>query len=129
MKLCCDTNLFVAVLTNEPEHGDIAREVLNSEHDLVTPIFTLMELRSVLMKKAQFERTAAEAAEQRIRETMSVWIPNETTLVQANEDQVESLLYPMDALILAAAEAADATLVSFDSELQAHGAIAPDDVE
>lgn len=85
MKLCCDTNLFVAVLTNEPEHSDIAREVLNSEHELVTPIFTLMELRSVLMKKAQFERTVVEAAEQRIRTAVAVTAPGEDTLVHANE--------------------------------------------
>lgn len=34
----------------------------------------------------------------------------------------------MDALILAAAEAADATFVSFDAELREHGAKSPETV-
>jgi len=46
----------------------------------------------------------------------------------ANRLQSESLLYPMDALVLSAAEAIDATLVSFDSELCDHGARPPDDI-
>lgn len=46
----------------------------------------------------------------------------------ANRLQSESLLYPMDALVLAAADAVDATLVSFDAELLDHGATQPDDV-
>ncbi len=33
----------------------------------------------------------------------------------------------MDALVLAAAEAIDATLVSFDGELVEHGAVLPED--
>lgn len=129
MRLCCDNNLFVAVLTNEADHAEIARTVLNSDHTLVTPVLTLMELRTVLMKKAQFERAAAEEAEQRIRAKVTVTTPDAATLTAADTRQRESLLYPMDALILAAANAADATLVSFDSELQSHGAIAPDDIE
>lgn len=49
-------------------------------------------------------------------------------MISANQLQSETLLYPMDALILAAAEAVDATLVSFDSELREHGAERPADV-
>ena len=46
-------------------------------------------------------------------------------MVAANDLQSETLLYPMDALILAAADAADATLVTFDSELLEYGAVEP----
>jgi predicted nucleic acid-binding protein len=46
----------------------------------------------------------------------------------ANRLQSETLLYPMDALVLAAADAIDGTLVSFDRELVEHGAITPSDV-
>jgi len=46
----------------------------------------------------------------------------------ANQLQSETLLYPMDALVLAAADSVDATLVTFDSELVEFGAKTPDDV-
>lgn len=48
--------------------------------------------------------------------------------MEANQLQSETLLYPMDALMLAAADAIDATLVSFDNELVEHGAVLPDEV-
>nr|WP_256335623.1 hypothetical protein [Halopenitus persicus] len=43
----------------------------------------------------------------------------------ANRLRSKTLLYPMDAMILSAADAADATLVSFDSELVDQGAELP----
>nr|WP_246084320.1 hypothetical protein [Salinadaptatus halalkaliphilus] len=49
-------------------------------------------------------------------------------MIAANKLQNETLLYPMDALVLAAADAADATLVSFDSELREYGAERPADL-
>ncbi|SIR88895.1 hypothetical protein SAMN05421809_2684 [Natronorubrum daqingense] len=48
-------------------------------------------------------------------------------MVEANQLQKDTLLYPMDALVLAAVNAVDATLVSFDGELQEHGAVLPQD--
>jgi len=48
--------------------------------------------------------------------------------MDANRRQSETLLYRMDAMILAAADAIGATLVSFDSELLEHGAERPQDV-
>lgn len=128
MKLCCDTNVFVAVLTNETAHVDTARAVLNSDHELVTPVLTLMELRTVLAKKARFDRDTLTEAERRIRAQVDVTTPDSSTLGEADDRQRETLLYPMDALILATAASVDATLVSFDSELQEHGAVAPEHV-
>jgi predicted nucleic acid-binding protein len=46
----------------------------------------------------------------------------------ANRLQSETLLYPMDVLVLTAADAVGATLVTFDSELLDHGAVSPDSV-
>ncbi|ELZ46797.1 PilT protein domain-containing protein [Halorubrum californiense DSM 19288] len=48
---------------------------------------------------------------------MTVTFPDASDMMAANRRQSETLLYPMDAMILSAADAADATLVSFDSEL------------
>jgi predicted nucleic acid-binding protein len=49
-------------------------------------------------------------------------------MIEANRLQEETLLYPMDAIVLSAANAVDATLVTFDSELRDHGATAPHEV-
>lgn len=51
--------------------------------------------------------------------------PDASDVVAANELQSESLLYPIDALMLAAADPADATLVTFGSELHENGAVGP----
>lgn len=85
-----------------------------------------MELRSVLSKKQQFERSRVEQIENRI--TARTTVPDASDMVAANRLQAETLLYPMDALVLTAADAADATLVSFDGELVEHGAVLPEDV-
>lgn len=60
MKLFLDTNLFVAVLTEEADHADPARAVLNSDHALHTSVLNLMELRGALSKKEQFGRDRLE---------------------------------------------------------------------
>ena len=52
---------------------------------------------------------------------MTVTFHDASDVMTANRLQSETLLYPMDAMILSAADAADATLVSFDSELVEHG--------
>lgn len=52
--------------------------------------------------------------------------PDASDIVAANELQSETLLYPMDALILASSESVDCPLVSFDTELINHGAIEPE---
>lgn len=48
-------------------------------------------------------------------------------MMDANRLQRETLLYPLDCLILACAQGHDADLVSFDSELQDAGARSPTD--
>lgn len=87
-----------------------------------------MALRSVLAKKKQFDRERVETIEDRIVGRATVTFPDASDIVAANRLQRETYLYPMDALILAAAEASDATLVSFDAELQEHGAKSPDEI-
>ena len=54
--------------------------------------------------------------------------PDASDMIAANKLQSETLLYPMDALVLSAADTIDATLVSFDAELVEHGAKQPQDV-
>ncbi len=127
MRCFADTNVLVAVLTKDDDRATAAITVLN-EHETYTSVLNLMELRSVLSKKKRFERERVETAEARIVDRATITFPDASDIVAANRLQRETLLYPMDALILAAARAADATLVSFDAELREHGAKSPTEV-
>jgi|GEM_PF-1958469 len=125
MKLFLDTNLFVAAVTDEPETGAIAAELLNADHELLTSTLNLMELRTVLTKKQRLELSRANAIQTEITRDVSVVIPDASDMMDANHLQQETLLYPLDCLILACAQGHDADLVSFDSELQDAAALSP----
>ena len=128
MRCFADTNVLVAVLTKDDDRADDAIAVLN-HHGTYTSVLNLMELRSVLAKKKGFDREYIEGIEARIANRATVTFPDASDVLAANRLQRETYLYPMDALVLAAAEAADATLISFDAELQEHGAKSPEDIE
>ncbi|MFB6140927.1 MAG: type II toxin-antitoxin system VapC family toxin [Halosimplex sp.] len=128
MKLLLDTNVLVAAVTRDTDRSEDAVELLNEVDEAYVSMLNLMELRSVLTKKKQFERERVERIENRITTRVTVTVPDASDMVAANRLQSETLLYPMDALVLAAADAVDATLVSFDSELIEHGAVYPIDV-
>ncbi|WP_435182776.1 type II toxin-antitoxin system VapC family toxin [Halobellus sp. EA9] len=125
MRLFLDTNILVAAVTRDTERSETAVELLNEAEGLHISILNLMELRSVLAKKKQFEREQIDRIESRIASRTTVTFPDASDMMTANQLQSDTLLYPMDALILAAAEAVDATLVSFDGELTEHGAVPP----
>lgn len=128
MNLFLDTNVLVAAVTRDTERSDVAVELLNRADEVYVSVLNLMELRSVLTKKKQFERDRIEQIENRITSRTTVTFPDASDVVAANRLQSDTLLYPMDALVLAAADAVDATLVSFDAELVEHGAKLPQNV-
>jgi predicted nucleic acid-binding protein len=128
MTLLLDTNVLVAAVTTDTDRSDLARRLLNEAEDPYVSVLNLMELRSVLSTKKQFERDRIERIENRITSRTTVTFIDASDGMAANRLQSETLLYPMDALVLAAAEAVDATLVSFDSELVGHGAVLPREV-
>jgi predicted nucleic acid-binding protein len=127
MRCFADTNVLVAVVTKDDGRADAAIAVLN-DHEMHTSVLNLMELRSVLAKKKQFDREHVEQIEARITNRATITFPDASDIVAANRLQRETYLYPMDALILAAADAADATLLSFDAELREHGAKSPEEI-
>ena len=127
MRWFADTNLLVAVITEDDDRADEALAALN-EHETHTSVLNLMELRSVLSKKKQFDREHIERIETLIVDQATITFPDASDIVSANRFQRETYLYPMDALILAAADAANATLVSFDAELREHGAKPPREI-
>lgn len=128
MTLLLDTNILVAAVTGDTERSEDAIELLNEATDTYVSVLNLMELRTVLSKKKLFERDRIHQIENRITSRTAVTVPDASDMLRANQLQAETLLYPMDALILAAADALDATLVTFDSELVEHGAVLPTNV-
>jgi len=128
MRLLLDTNVLVAAVTLDTDRSDDAIELLNETEDVYVSVLNLMELRTVLAKKKQFERDRIDRIENRITNKVTVTFPDASDMMAANRLQSERLLYPMDAMVLTAAEAVDATLVSFDAELVEHGAKLPQDV-
>lgn len=115
-------------MTRDTDRFEDAIELLNETDDTYVSILSLMELRSVLTKKKQFERDRIDQIENRVTSRTAITFPDASDMIEANQLQSETLLYPMDALILAAADAIDATLVSFDTELVEHGAKHPENV-
>ena len=128
MKLFLDTNVIVAAVTRDTKRSETAVAALNEFDETYTSMINLMELRTVLAKKKRIERARVEQIEQRVASRTTMTFPDASDLIEANRLQEETLLYPMDAIVLSAANAVDATLVTFDGELQEYGAKAPYEV-
>ena len=128
MKVFVDTNVFIATTVDEPGRGELASEFLNQEFEYCTTIFNTMEFRTVLAKKKQVEQDRVEARLADIFDSVDVYFPSMDEMIDAYELQRETLLYPMDGMILAMANGEDAPLVTFDSELLENGAKSPSDL-
>lgn len=128
MTLLVDTNVLVAATVGEPERGDVARDLLDSDHEFATTLLNVMEFRTVLTKKKKFEQERAEELIDGLFDRVDIYGPETGDLIQAYGLQSETLLYTMDCVILATAEEVGATLVTFDHELLEHGAVSPEDV-
>nr|WP_049903397.1 PIN domain-containing protein [Natrialba aegyptia] len=115
-------------VTKDTERSDTAVRALNEFDETYTSVLNLMELRTVLTKKKKIERERVDQIEQRISSRVTVTFPDASDMVAANQLQEETLLYPIDAIVLAAANAIDATPVSFDGELREHGAKQPQEI-
>lgn len=127
-RLFLDTNLFVAILDEESQQQEVARELLNSDYKFYTSLLNLLELRTVLVKRKRREQERAEETIEGIAERVEVFVHETSDILATNQLQRESLLYPMDCLILAAAEDVGAELVTFDSELIEAGATPPSEL-
>lgn len=127
MKLFLDTNVLVPAVTRDINRSDRALDTQRGRRGV--------RLRAELDgtperadEKKQFERHRIDQIENRITSRTTVTFPDASDVVSANRLQSETLLYPMGALVLAAANAVDAALVTFDGELVDHGAELPADV-
>lgn len=126
-RIFLDTNIFVAIL-DEEEQQETARALLNADYEFYTSLLNLLELRTVLLKYKKWNRERTEEVIEGISERVEVFVHETSDILATNQLQQETLLYPMDCLIFAAAEDANAELVTFDSEMLDAGATAPSDL-
>jgi predicted nucleic acid-binding protein len=127
MRLFLDTNVFVASLTDEPSRGDAADALLDRDCEFSTSLLNLMELRTVLAKKNRIEQSVVRGIIADIDDRIEVFYHDTTDLLDANRLQQDTLLYPLDCLLLTAADDMNATLVTFDTELIDAGAVTPEE--
>lgn len=126
MRLFLDTNIVLATVIDETGRAQAATRLLNhNDYAFITSSINVMELRSVLTKKARIERQQVEEIVADFLSDVEVFMPDGGDLTDAVGIQKQTLLYPVDAIILACANAADSTLVTFDSELLEHEAVEP----
>lgn len=128
MKVFVDTNVFIASLTDEPARGDVATNLLNSDHDFCTSILNLMEIRSVLAKKKHVEQDTIEEILSDVYTRVDIYAPEISDQISAYSLQKETLLYTLDCVLHALANDIDATLVTFDEELLDNGATRPSEL-
>jgi len=82
----------------------------------------------VLAKKKRTEMDRVEEIEREVVRDVNLLVPDASDMMEANKIQRETLLYPLDALVLACSEERDAELVSSDSEILDNGGTHPEDV-
>ncbi|WP_224338124.1 type II toxin-antitoxin system VapC family toxin [Haloprofundus halobius] len=128
MKVFVDTNVFIASLTDEPDRGEIATQLLNEDHEFCTSILNLMEIRSVMTKKKRVEQERVEAVLSDIYGNVDIYAPEISDQISAYELQEDNLLYTLDCVLLALADDLDATLTTFDGEMLDHGGVAPEEL-
>jgi predicted nucleic acid-binding protein len=128
MTVFLDSNIFIAIVTDDTDRSDGARALLNTDREFYSSIYSLMEIRNVLATKYQYNRSEIEQIEQTVRAYAEPVSHSSILLQQADDIQQETYVTAMDALMLASAEHIDGTLVTFDTELHRHGAIPPEEL-
>ena len=125
MRVFVDTDVFVASLTNEPDRGSVATELLNQDFDFCTSMLNLMEIRSVMMKKKRIEQDEVEAVLDDIADRVDIFALDTADQITAYKRQRETVLYTVDCLLLALSDDIGTELVTFDTELLEHGCVRP----
>ena len=128
MRLFLDSNIFIAIVTDDTDRSDVARTLLNTDREFYSSIYSLMEIRNVLATKYRYNRSEIEQIEQTVRAYAEPVSQGSILLQQADDIQRETYVTAMDALMLASAEHIDGTLVTFDTELHRHGALPPEEL-
>ena len=128
MRFFVDSNIFIAIVTDDTDRSDVARTLLNTDREFYSSIYSLMQIRNVLATKYRYNRSEIEQIEQTVRAYAEPVSQGSILLQQADDIQRETYVTAMDALMLASAEHIDGTLVTFDTELHRHGALPPEEL-
>lgn len=125
MKVLVDTNIFISLIQGSGR-STIAKKLINSNNiELGASHLTLLEIRTVLTKKKQRSQTKVEEIIDWLKENLD-FLVTETPGAEYIEDfQQDTLLYPMDCLIMSSADLAGAVPVTFDDEMKHHNAVDP----
>lgn len=130
MTVVVDTDVFLAALVADDEHGATAREFLNGADDVATSTLTVLELQSILIDGAGMDAAAVEDACTAIVDRVDVYEAdmNDFGLAKAMRDGTNrgENLTNNDWTLLAMAADLGADLVTFDDLKRAQGAVAPD---
>lgn len=127
MRLLVDANVLVAALADE-DRGETATRLLNEDFEFCTAVVSLMEVRSVLTKKKRVEQTEVEEVISGIASRTDVYALERDDVLRAYARQQDTLLYPVDCLLLSLADDIGASLVTFDAELTDAGGVTPTEV-
>lgn len=135
MRCFVDTGVFVAALAAagtpedpEGEESATATSFLNVNHEHLTSLLNLMELRTLLTRGPGPSRERAASIEREIRADVEVVVPTADDHRRADALQEGTDLYPVDSVVVACARGADATLVTFDPDLLDAGGVHPTEV-
>lgn len=123
-----DTDALINWLVHEKEsHTDkplwpavekILLVIQNKKIKGATSIISIMELRSFLRKKKGIAKTLIEVEISKITSLLNILVPNDITILFANQIQIEANLTPIDAIQIALAhENLPAIFISRDKEL------------
>ncbi|WP_440988883.1 type II toxin-antitoxin system VapC family toxin [Haloarchaeobius baliensis] len=130
MTTLADTDVFLAALVADDEHGETAREFLNATDDLATSTLTVLELQSILVDGAGMDETAVGEACKAIVDEVDVYEADmdDFGLAKAMRDGTDrgEDLTNNDWTLLAMAADLGADLATFDERKQAQGAVAPE---
>jgi predicted nucleic acid-binding protein len=86
-RLFLDTNVFVAILDEEPNQGETARELLNGDYEFYTSLLNLLELRTVLVKRKRWEQERAEQVIDGISARIEVFVHETSDVLATNQLQ------------------------------------------
>jgi predicted nucleic acid-binding protein len=129
MTVVVDTDVFLATLVDDDEHGETARAFLNGTEGLATSTLTMLELQSILIEEAGMDAEAVGNACADITAGVDVYEADmeDFALAKAMRDGTDrgEDLTNNDWTLLAMAADLGADLATFDELKQAQGAVAP----
>lgn len=123
-----DTDVLINWLTHERESRSgkplwpavekILQVIQSKKLKGATSIISIMELRTFLKRKTKITKVHIEREIVKINSLLNILVPNDITLLSANQIQAETNLTPIDSIQVALVhENLPATLVSRDKEL------------